>query len=110
VSCGRHLLVSQLPLLPDVFTSPSLRLSFVCFGLPRLWLLLPTFGGAASLVNEYDGPLGASSPCPWLGVEPWGSVRPGLAGLDSRVGIPLPRLVVLSRRHPDFLLPLFPSG
>jgi len=110
MSCGRHLLVSQLPLLPVVFLSPSLRMPSVCFGLLGLWLLFPASRGTASMGKEYDGPLGASSPCPWLGVASWGSVRPGLAGLDSRVGIPLPRLAVLSRRRLDVLLPLFPVG
>ena len=110
MSCGRHLLMSQMPLLPVVFSSPSLRLPSFYFGLPWLWLLLPAFGGAALVGQEYDGPLGASSPRPWSGVAPWGSVRPGLDVLDSRVGVPLPCLDGLSRRRSDFLVPHFPVG
>ena len=104
------MLVSQLPLMPVIFLSPSLRLPFVCFGLPLVWLLLSALSGAASRGQESDGLLGASSPCPWLGVAPWGVMRPGVDGIDSRVLIPLPRLAVLPRRRLDFLQPLFRFG
>ena len=55
--------------------------------------MLPASIEAVAVGQEYDGPLRASSPRLWLGVAPWGSVRPGIVGLYSRLGVPLPCLV-----------------